>query len=215
MNADKTKFAYRRLSAFIGGPIILLPVSVTQHPLPATPAELRALHVQPLHGVAGRHHAAPVRAMPQSERVSQFVSGLFHQPLAQQLFPRAACRRIPRAAAPWRPPRSCRPTAPRRTRRSAPERTGRTPSRPARAHPGRRIALQPLQDGRGVVLAAARGRARTQRRTSPAGCGRACGRCAPAWPPDVPAPPIQAPSARPRWIAGSDGSVSPLFHRSP
>src|ERR1035438_5955700 len=88
MNADNTRvLAYPCLSAFIRGHYLVstLPVSVAQHPFPASGAEFRALHVQPFHPVAGRHHASPVGAVAQSEGVPQLVSRLLHQPLAMQI----------------------------------------------------------------------------------------------------------------------------------
>ena len=62
-----------------------LPRPRRHHGLPADPAELRALDVQPLDRVAGGHHAPPVRAVAQAEGVAQFVGGFFHQAGAEQV----------------------------------------------------------------------------------------------------------------------------------
>ena len=47
-----------------------LPESILKHRLPTARAKLAGLDVQPFHGVAGGHHAAPVGAVAQAEGVA-------------------------------------------------------------------------------------------------------------------------------------------------
>src|SRR5512140_996432 len=54
-----------------------------RHPC-AGGAELRRLEVQPLHGVRGSHHTAPIGTVSQAEGMPQFVNRLFDGALQEK-----------------------------------------------------------------------------------------------------------------------------------
>lgn len=51
---------------------------------PAAGAKFRRLHVEPFHGVARRHDAIPILAVPQSKRVPELMDGFFRKAFNQQ-----------------------------------------------------------------------------------------------------------------------------------